>query len=104
MDISGLLENVIEEKIVFRGNEIVVGIMPDAYTLEDSNNVDRNSTDSIVEYIAKGLKHWNLDWKGGDFPPSVENLKSRVPEALLLALMDRIESLKQAAVGKQKAK
>lgn len=105
MKISHLLNDEVEETIVVgkKKLEVKVWLMPNIYTAEDSANVDRDNQESVIRYLLKGLKKWDLETDDGEmYPLTVEDMIGRVPEMLLLAIYDRLESLKQSSVGKLK--
>lgn len=95
MDLAKLKENVVEETITYRGEKIVVGIKPDVFTAADADL-------PTVEYIVKGLDSWDITNDGDALEISAETLQSLIPEALRLAIFDRILEVRDAGMGKLK--
>lgn len=95
MDLQKLKENVVEETIEYRDQQIKLEIAPDIYTSEDAEL-------GVAEYVAKGLKSWDITDNKVSVPINAETLTTVIPDGLVTVMFDRILSLKEAAVGKLK--
>lgn len=99
MNLDQLTNNVVEETIPLRGGgePLVLGLMPNVYTSEDSDELDLEDTVSICNYILKGVNHWNIR-PAADEPVlevSLQNVMS-LPESLQIVIVTRINSLKES--------
>lgn len=95
MDIQKLKENRIEETIDYRGEIIKLELSPDVYTSDDAGL-------KVAEYVAKGLRSWDITDKGDPLVITPETLSTVIPDALLTVIFDRILTLKEAGMGKLK--